>query len=222
MKKLSVLWLVKKNCGQLKKKLVVHDKPLILNANILIFHCYSHSNMGQPNMVQVKAISSDETFQEWLDNADMKILEKFFKKKKVDFKRDHVSAVETVQNVSKFIVVYFEKILKADGPAGKQTGATKTIPASQLEAVKFYDFKNEKVDASKWKGDKQVPLYTSIKEVKCSKCSGTGKTTVDHVVGVYDAIGKKTDIKKKTPEACAECKGTGVLYEYILAPVPTS
>lgn len=234
-------------------------------------------------MVAVKAISSDEVFESWLKDADKKQLEKFFKKKNVDFKRENVSAVETVQNVSKFIVVYFEKNVQLASNTGKQTQGTQQIIANDLEKTRFYNFGNKKVNLATWKGDKQVPMYNTLKEIKCPKCSGTGgikckscsgagtlkcskcvkgkgkitcKTcngskTEDYKVEIVDADGKKTtDTKKircadchgtgvytcpdcggllKVPckscgasgnTTCDKCKGTGVLYEYTISPIP--
>ena len=43
----------------------------------------------------VKGLDTDSLFKNWVEKADLKTLEKFFKKKKVDFKRDHVSVGET-------------------------------------------------------------------------------------------------------------------------------
>jgi hypothetical protein len=189
-------------------------------------------------MTSVKAISSDETFQEWLANADMKTLEKFFKKKKVDFKRELVSAVETVQGVDKFVVVYFEKDVKA-ALAGKQSQSTEQVTAKDLEKMKFYDFGGKQVSVESWKGDKEVPMYTTIKEVKCAKCGGAGgikckscggvgtlkcgtcdgkaKVTckackgtkaVEYEIDIVDGEGKKYRAKRKVP--CAECHAVGL------------
>ncbi len=188
-------------------------------------------------MTSVKAISSDEIFQAWLEKADLKTLDKFFKKKKVDFKREHVSAVETVQQVDKFVVVYFEKDVKA-ALAGKQTQSTEQVTAKDLERTKFYDFGGKQVSVESWKGDKEVPMYTTIKEVKCAKCAGAGSTkckncsgvgtlkcgtcdgkgtitckvckgtkAVEIEIEVADGEGKKYRAKRKVP--CADCHGIG-------------
>jgi len=125
-------------------------------------------------MTSVKAISSDEVFKTWLKDANLKTLEKFFKKKKVDFKREHVSLAETVQDVSKFIIVYFEKNVQAAAASGKQSGGTQQITAEALEKMRFYNFGSKKVNLATWKGEKQVPMYNTLKEIKCPTCNGAG------------------------------------------------
>nr|MDO8114805.1 hypothetical protein [Candidatus Sigynarchaeota archaeon] len=188
-------------------------------------------------MVTVKAMSSDELFQNWLTNADIKTLEKFFKKKKVDFKREHVSAVETVQEVSKFIVIYFEKNIK-EALAGKQKQTMESANVKDLEKIRFYDFGNKQVNLESWKGEKEVPMFNTINNVKCSKCGGAGgikckncggsgtvkcgtcdstgkiscrtckgSKTVEYKLEILDADGKKYSGSKKAP--CPDCHGQG-------------
>jgi len=162
-------------------------------------------------VMTVKAISSDEIFQEWLKNAEIKTLEKFFKKKKVDFKRELVSAVETVQEVDKFVVVYFEKDVKA-ALAGKQTQSTELITAKDLEKIKFYDFEGKQVNIESWKGDKEVPMYNTIKEIKCAKCGGAGSMKCKNCGGTGTLKCSTCDGKAKI--TCKACKGTGAVeYE---------
>ncbi len=162
-------------------------------------------------MTTVKAISSDETFQEWLSHADMKTLEKFFKKKKVDFKRELVSAVETVQGVDKFVVIYFEKNVKA-ALAGKQTQSTVQVNVKELEKTRFFDLEGKQVSIESWKGDKEVPMYNTIKEIKCSKCVGLGSMKCKSCGGTGTLKCVNCDGKAKI--TCKTCKGTKVVeYE---------
>ncbi|MFX0100504.1 MAG: hypothetical protein ACFFCS_13100 [Candidatus Hodarchaeota archaeon] len=156
-------------------------------------------------MVSVKAISTDEVFIEWVNKADLKTLEKFFKKKKVDFKRDHVSVGETVKNVSKFIVVAFEKDVK-EAMAGAAGEKTEKITANQLEKVKFWDFEGKKVKTEDWKEKAyEVPIYKTIKEVKCAKCGGTGSEKCKKCNGAGSVKCNKCD--GKTKFQCGKCKG---------------
>jgi hypothetical protein len=190
-------------------------------------------------MTQIKAISSDDLFDRWLKQADAKLLEKHFKKKKVDFKRDNVSAVETVKNVSKFLVIYFEKNMK-EALASTQVTSTEQIYAKDLTKTKFFDFEGKKVEPSTWKGDKTVPSYPSVKQItcttcagaggkkckscggtgsiKCSSCDGKGKLacktckgikTVDYELDITNGLGKKFKATKKVP--CPDCHGTGTV-----------
>jgi len=188
-------------------------------------------------ILEVQAITSDELFQQWLRSADDKRLKKFFEKKRVDFRREHVSAVETVYNVSKFIVIYFQKKIPeavATGAGGK----VETVTANKLEKYKFYDFQGERVDYDQWKEDISVPFLSSIRRVECQKChgsgthkcekcggsgrvqcdkcDGTGKNSCSSCKGkaeitieldVYDSNNKKTKVEKSIP--CAKCGHTG-------------
>ncbi|MBN2152821.1 MAG: hypothetical protein JW839_15325 [Candidatus Lokiarchaeota archaeon] len=156
-------------------------------------------------MTMVKAISSDETFQEWLSHADLKTLEKFFKKKKVDFKRELVSAVETVQGVDKFVVIYFEKDVKA-ALAGKQSQRTEQVNSKDIERTRFFDFGGKQVSVESWKGDKEVPMYQTIKEVKCAKCGGQGSVKCKSCGGAGKVACGTCDGKAKI--TCKACKGT--------------
>ncbi|HME53694.1 MAG TPA: hypothetical protein VKM55_15815 [Candidatus Lokiarchaeia archaeon] len=156
-------------------------------------------------MTSVKAISSDEVFKDWLKDADKKQLEKFFKKKNVDFKRENISAVETVQNVSKFIVVYFEKNVQSATGTGKQTQGTQQITAADLEKTRFYNFGSKKVNLATWKGDKQVPFYNSLKEIKCPKCAGTGGIKCKSCGGTGTLKCTKCE-KGKGKMTCKTCK----------------
>lgn len=169
----------------------------------------------------------------------MKTLEKFFKRKKVDFKRELVSAVETVQGVEKFVVVYFEKDVKA-ALVGKQSQSTELVPAKELEKVRFYDFEGKQVNVASWKGDKEVPVFNTIKDVKCAKCGGSGgikckqcggsgtlncgtcggkgkitckackgTKTVEYELDILNGEGKKFRATRKVP--CPDCHGNGAL-----------
>ena len=180
--------------------------------------------------MEVQAVTSDEIFQHWLRNADGKTLKKYFEKKKVDFKREHVSAVETVYNVDKFMVIYFQKKVP-EGFAAGESGKVETVTADKLEKYRFYDFKGKRVDFDTWKGDKSVPSLASIRRVdcqkchgsgthrcekcggsgriKCDKCEGTGKATCSTCKGkaavtieldVYDAENKKTKVQRNVPK----------------------
>jgi len=91
----------------------------------------------------VKAVTSDELFQEWLNKADMNTLKKYFEKKKIEFKREHVSPVETVRNVSKFLVVYFEKKVSQD-LLTQVASRTEQTSVNNLQRIKFYDFQGKK------------------------------------------------------------------------------
>ncbi|NHJ05298.1 MAG: hypothetical protein EAX90_10770 [Candidatus Heimdallarchaeota archaeon] len=160
-------------------------------------------------MVEVQAVSSDEIFQEWLRTADGKSLKKYFEKKNVDFKREHVSAVETVYDVSKFIVIYFEKQVPEILAAGSEA-KVQTITADKLDNYKFYDFKDKRVDYDQWKEKStEVPTFASIRKVECQKCHGTGTQRCEVCGGTSrvkcdkcDGTGKKT---------CSTCKGTAGL-----------
>ena len=187
--------------------------------------------------MDVQAVTSDEIFQEWLRNADGKRLKKYFEKKKVDFKREHVSAVETVYDVSKFIVIYFRK-KTPEAFAKGEDGKVETVTADKLGKYRFYDFQGKRVDFDQWKEDTSVPSLASIRRVdcqkchgagtigcekcgrsgriKCDKCSGTGKTSCSSCKGtgsitieldVYDANNKKRKIQKTIP--CPKCGHTG-------------
>ncbi|MHA1244242.1 MAG: hypothetical protein ACTSP7_06660 [Candidatus Heimdallarchaeota archaeon] len=187
--------------------------------------------------MEVQAVTSDEIFQQWLENAGGKTLKKYFEKKNVDFRREHVSAVETVYNVSKFMVIYYQKKVP-DAHADKESGKVETVTADKLERYRFYDFKGQRVDFDKWKGDTNVPSYTSIRRVdcqkcqgsgtyrcekcngsakiKCDKCDGTGKNTCSACKGrnvlsieldVFDADNKKTKVQRNIP--CPRCGHTG-------------
>lgn len=187
--------------------------------------------------MEVQAITSDEIFQEWLRKAEDKTLKKYFEKKKVDFRREHVSAVETVYSVSKFIVIYFQKKIPEAFATGT-SGKVETVTADKLHKYKFYDFQGKRVDYDQWKGDISVPFLTSIRRidcqkchgsgthncercggsgrVKCDKCDGTGKISCSSCKGkgavtididVFDANNKKTKVEKTIP--CEKCAHTG-------------
>jgi hypothetical protein len=187
--------------------------------------------------MEVQAVTSDEIFQHWLQNADGKTLKKYFEKKNVDFRREHISAVETVYNVYKFMVIYYQKKVP-DAYATKESGKVETVTADKLERYRFYDFKGQRVDFDKWKGEINVPSLASIRRVdcqkchgtgthrcencsgsgkiKCDKCEGTGKNTCSACKGknvltidleVYDANNKKTNVQRNIP--CPRCGHTG-------------
>ena len=155
-------------------------------------------------MVEVQAVSSDEIFQEWLRTANGKTLKKYFEKKKVDFKREHVSAVETVYDVSKFIVIYFMKKVPETFIAGKE-GKVVTITADKLDNYKFYDFKDKRVDYDRWKDDSLVPTLTSIRKLECQVCHGTGRTRCEKCGGSSRIKCDKCDGTGKI--TCSRCKG---------------
>ncbi len=158
--------------------------------------------------LEVQAITSDEIFQEWLKKADGKTLKKFFEKKKVDFRREHVSAVETVYSVSKFIVVYFQKKIPEAFVAGAD-GKVETVTADKLHKYKFYDFKGKKVDFDQWKGDTSVPFLASIRRVDCQKCHGSGTHNCDKCSGSGRVKCDKCDGSGK--RSCSSCRGKGVV-----------
>ncbi|MHA1682269.1 MAG: hypothetical protein ACTSUE_15130 [Promethearchaeota archaeon] len=155
-------------------------------------------------MVSIKGLDTDTLFKAWLEKADLKTLEKFFKKKKVDFKRENVSVGETVKSYPKFIVVYYEKdVSKAMSDLGPARDGTSTPP--KLGNVKFFDFKGRKVSLESWKYEKEVPVYATLKEVKCAKCGGTGKISCSKCSG--EGVVKCNNCGGKATIVCNSCKG---------------
>ncbi|HUT81914.1 MAG TPA: hypothetical protein VMZ29_11980 [Candidatus Bathyarchaeia archaeon] len=164
-------------------------------------------------MVAVKAISSDEVFQEWVSKADINTLKKFYERKKVDFKRDHVSAVETVYNVSKFIVIYFEKKIPDTFTGNTEVKVEKTT-VDELDRYKFYDFKNRRVDFDQWKEKSiSVPTISSLQSSDCPKCYGTGKTKCETCGGTVTIKCDKCDGSGRI--GCSSCKGNRTLITSI-------
>ncbi|MBN1330248.1 MAG: hypothetical protein JXA54_12310 [Candidatus Heimdallarchaeota archaeon] len=160
-------------------------------------------------MVAVKAVSSDEIFQEWVSKANINTLKKFYERKKVEFKRDHVSAVESVYNVSKFIVIYFEKKIPETFSTSTETKIEKTT-VDGLEKYKFYDFKNKRVDYDQWKEKiTSVPSLSSLQSSDCPKCNGFGKTKCETCGGSVTIKCDKCEGNGKI--ACGTCKGTKTL-----------
>ncbi|MBD3187634.1 hypothetical protein GF325_12440 [Candidatus Bathyarchaeota archaeon] len=168
--------------------------------------------MLYPIIMVVKAIDTDTLFKEWLMNADLKTLEEYFKKRKVDFKRDHVSVGETVKEVLKFIAIYFEKdVSKVMPDSGKST--IEQVPAHKLEKVTFFDFKGKNVELESWKHDREVPFFSTLKEMKCPKCDGKGYAACKSCQGKGHVSCKNCDGKGSV--TCSRCKGKKTQEIYV-------
>ena len=155
-------------------------------------------------MPSIKSVSSDELFEAWLKDADLKTLEKRFKKKKVDFKRANVSAVETVKGVKKFIVIYFEKDVKKAIAAGKEEVVT--ILANKIGNQTYYDFKGKSINFDSWnQKEQEVPMYPTLTKVSCKTCGGSGTQKCKKCGGTFTLNCPKCDGKGKIE--CKKCKG---------------
>jgi len=124
--------------------------------------------------------SPDIIFRKWVNELDAKTLEDLFKQKNIPLQRSYISAAECVKSVEKYILTQI--IVKIKPKEGKRV----IISYQKLKKIEFYDYETMQ----------DVPIYKSIKEVKCDKCKGLGKLKCKKCNG-------KGYIK------CKECNGTG-------------
>ena len=119
----------------------------------------------------IKSPNKDDVFDKWINKTPAKELEKAFKIKNVPFQKNNISAAESVKNVEKFTVFYFQSEKHASPKP--EAGEEKKTDIKGITKVKFYDF-SKTIEYDDWKEKSKVPLYDTLKPVNCQKCQGSG------------------------------------------------
>jgi len=150
-----------------------------------------------------KSPTADDVFNRWLQKAKGGSLKKLFGIKK----KEKVSAAESVKDVDKSVVF----AAKIEALAKKVDEKTIKDPLTHKKAstIVFYMPESAQEYANIKGGKVAVPLFNTLKEVKCKKCNGAGKT----VCKVCNGTGNQTC---KTCNGaggiqCKQCKGSGTL-----------
>lgn len=151
----------------------------------------------------IKAPNADEIFEKWINRTKAKDLEKAFSVKGVPFQKNNITAAESVKNVEKSTVFYFESEKKVE--IGTATEEKKT-DIKGVSKIKFYDFSGS-VESEKWKDKSQVPLFNTLDELNCEKCKGTGYINCKKCKGER-LVACKT-CKGHGTTKCKDCDGTG-------------
>ncbi|HEX08658.1 MAG TPA: hypothetical protein ENG38_02480, partial [Thermoplasmatales archaeon] len=131
--------------------------------------------------MSIQTPSPDEIFKVWLNKLDDKTLLKYFKMKNVPLSRKNISAAEFVKKVNKYALF----IVKMELPAETKR-KTKREKVLKIEGMLFYDHPIEK----------DVPIFKSLKLVKCEKCNGSGYLACKSCGG-------------RGYITCVKCKGRG-------------
>lgn len=153
--------------------------------------------------IQIKGPNADEIFNRFKQTSGRrKALEKHYGIKKAAFNIDNVTAAEFVKEVHKEAVFFYQVDVNI-----KPTGKTEIIKVThkKLEKTKFYKF-DKPVPMEEWKGDKTVPMFNSIKLIKCPDCNG-GKINCDKCGGTGTV--KCSDCKGTGTKECSKCAGKG-------------
>lgn len=174
-------------------------------------------------MSTIRVPKPDDIFRKWVEWLDYKEYRKLFVPKNADIPKSKISPAENIENIQKDIFVLIT--IKARAP---QRVETKIIKVSQLKKIEFYDYPTIQ----------PVPIFKSIKKVKCedcngtgtkacSKCDGTGKIKCpkcggkgwlkcNHCGGkgkivavVKVKVSKDKTVKKEIEVTCPTCHGTG-------------
>lgn len=130
-----------------------------------------------------KSPTPDEIFISWINSLSDSKIRQYFIEKGTRIDRSRISPAENIDHVEKIIfgLIFFK--LKVS-PKYEE----KTIKISNIKRIEFYDYDTIT----------PVPIFSSIKQIPCKSCSGSGFKTCKHC----DGLGK---IK------CTACKGTGKL-----------
>ncbi len=142
----------------------------------------------------IKTPNSDEIFRKWIDNLDKKTLEKYFKQKKIPLERKNIAAADFVRKSEKYILFYVEAKVEA-----KKKNKKVRIPPFKLKKVEFYDYPT----------NKEVPIYKTMKQVKCDKCKGLGYFKCKSCGGLGHV--KCSKCGGSGTITCPECKGKGYI-----------
>jgi hypothetical protein len=151
----------------------------------------------------IKSPNADEVFDKWINKMKAKDLEKKFKVKKVPFQKSNITAAESVQNVEKHTVFYFQSEKKVETSSKTDD---KITDAKGVSKVKFYEFTGA-VDSEKWKGKSEVPLYETLEPVDCQKCKGTGYINCKKCKG--ERLVSCKSCKGQGAVKCKDCDGKG-------------
>ncbi|MHA1727813.1 MAG: hypothetical protein ACTSWY_03670 [Promethearchaeota archaeon] len=155
----------------------------------------------------IKTPNADEIFNKFKEKGSRKKdLEKHYGLKKTVFNVDNVTAAEFVQGVNKEAVFFFQNKIDV-----KPSGKTEVIKIhyNKLEKVDFYKF-SKPISKDEWKGDKTVPMYETLKPVRCTECNGTGKVNCEKCGG--EGTVKCPDCNGTGSIDCKPCNGKGKQY----------
>ncbi|MHA1266718.1 MAG: hypothetical protein ACTSRS_15890 [Candidatus Helarchaeota archaeon] len=152
----------------------------------------------------IKAPNADDIFAKWISRMKAKDLEKKFKVKNVPFQKNNITASESVRNVEKHTVFYFQSEKKVETSTAT---VQKMTDAKGIRKIKFYEFTGA-VESEKWKDKSQVPLFETLDKIDCKKCKGTGYINCKRCKGERLVSCKKC--KGQGAVRCKDCDGSGV------------
>ena len=151
------------------------------------------------SQVRIKSPNPDVIWETWKRNVKKpRKLEKHYKIKGAVFKLEDITAAEFVKEVNRAAIIYMRKDLKIKADSDKN-GKVITTNSRGVEKTRFYKFESSP-KKSEWKGDEEVPFYSSLKTITCSKCDGKGAHTCKKCDGSKfrdcpDCSGKKTECR---------------------------
>ncbi len=134
----------------------------------------------------------DEIFISWVNSLSDSKIRHYFLEKKARIDRSRISPAENIDRVEKIVVgLIFFKV--------KVTPkyVEKTIKISNVKKVEFYDYDTMTA----------VPIFSSIKQIPCKTCTGTGTITCDRCNGNGKIQCKSCKGTGKT--TCPDCNGRG-------------
>ncbi len=153
-----------------------------------------------------KSPTSDDVFNRWLEKAKGGSIKKLY-----DMDKEKVSAAESVKNVNKSVIFVAEVETTAKKIDEKPINHPLTF--KKASDIVFYKPESAQVYANKKSGKVEVPLFDTLKEVKCKKCGGTGKI----VCKVCNGKGHQTckTCKGSGRLKCEKCNGSGALIHEV-------
>ncbi|OLS13282.1 MAG: Uncharacterized protein RBG13Loki_3065 [Promethearchaeota archaeon CR_4] len=158
--------------------------------------------------ITIKAPNADDIFARYLRIAPKKDVEKGYAVKGAVFDLDKISAAESVQNVTKGAVFYYQYKIDIK-PVAKSTGDEQQVQVPKADRIDFFDFGSASVDKEKWKKkEDKLPGFKTIRDVSCTKCGGNGYLKCD-CGGTGEMKCGKCEGKGTVSDA--RCKGTGKL-----------
>ena len=156
------------------------------------------------NVVPIKTPNTDDVFEKWINKMDANSLKKKFEVKGVPFQKGNISAAESVKNVQKFTVIYFQSEKKSTGPT--DSGEIVKTDLKGIAKTKFYEF-SKTMDSETWKEKSKLPLYETLNHINCEKCKGTGFINCKKCKG--ERLISCKDCKGQGSIKCKDCDGTG-------------
>ncbi len=155
----------------------------------------------------IKSPNSEKIWEEWKrKKGNTRKFKKYYKIKDKDAELKSISASQYLTEITKGVIFFFENANDIKPSTKKPENFE--VTANKARKTGFFEFKSKRIDKSSWKGEDEVPFYSTLTQKDCPNCNGKGGNECAKCRGTGKV---KCEVCTKGYEDCNICGGKGTI-----------